>query len=188
METIKEICNDDLIEFNNIVQEYLPGTTKDELYKMYRNENSIFAGYYIEDKLIGVCFGDIWDDVYFSLIGIAIIHPYNKQSRGSKLLQYFENIVKNKNYEKISVGSASGYVEHFYLKNDYVLSSLKILTDNDKWKQRHNDLFPVSKVEKQKEYIKLVIENIIYEKTDKNKLCEYYEGFDCFYVFEKNIY
>jgi hypothetical protein len=187
MEDIKRICDYDFIEFNNIVQEYLPGTTEDELYKIYHNNSSISIGYYLEDKLIGVCFGDIWDDMYFSLIGIAIIHPYNKQGRGSKLLQYFENVVKTKIYSKISVGSADGYVEHFYIKNNYVLSSLKILTDNEEWKQKHNDLFPVSKMEKQGEYTKLVIENIVYGKIDKQKICKYYGGYDCFYVFEKNI-
>ncbi|MDR0475160.1 MAG: GNAT family N-acetyltransferase [Treponema sp.] len=188
MENIKEIFDNDLIEFNNIVQEYLPGTTKDELYEIYHKKNSVFVGYYLEEKLIGVCFGDIRDNMYFSLIGIAIIHPYNKQGRGSKLIQYFEKIVKTKKYNKISVGSADGYVEHFYIKNNYKLSSLKILTNNEEWEKRHNDLFPVSNVEKQGEYTKLVIENIIYEKPDKQEICKYYGGCDCFYVFEKNIF
>jgi hypothetical protein len=187
VENIKIINDNYIIEFNNIVQEYLPGTTKGELYEIYHNGSSIFVGYFIEDKLIGVCFGDIWDNIYYSLIGMAIINPYNKQGRGSRLLRYFERFVKNKNYNKIFVGSADGYVEYFYIKNNYKLSSLKILTNNEEWKKRHNDLFPVSKAEQQGEYIKLVIENIIYEKTDKQKICKYYGGCYCFYVFEKNI-
>ena len=187
MEEINEIKKAEFGTLNNIVQEYLPGTTENELYKMFTNENSVFIGYYMENKLVGVCFGETYNKDYFGIMGIAIIHPYIKQGRGSKLLNYFENIVKSKGHKNLSVGSADGYVEHFYLKNGFVLSSLKILTENDTWTKKENKLYPISKIEKQDIYTKLVIENICYETTDKDEVCKYYGGCDRFYVFEKKI-
>jgi GNAT superfamily N-acetyltransferase len=187
MENIKEIAPVDLEQFNSIVQEYLPGTSKDELYEMYHTHNSLFTGYYIENKLTGVCFGKSIDKDNFQLVGIAIIHPFNKQGRGGKLLKYFEDRVKIRGFTRISLGSADGYVEHFYLKNNFAVSSLKILTDNDEWKEKTSDTFPISRVETQGNYTKLVVENINYESTDKQEICKYYGGFTCFYIFEKNI-
>jgi len=187
MENIKEISVGDFISFNSIVQEYLLGTSEEELNKLYNDKNNVFIGYYLDNKLIGVCFGEIFDNENYSLVGIAITYPYNKQGRGSKLLKYFEDIVKIKGYKNITVGSADGYVEHFYIKNGYILLSLKILTDNDEWKKIENEIFPITKIETQGKYIKLVIENICYETTDKNYLCKYYNGCECFYVFKKMI-
>jgi GNAT superfamily N-acetyltransferase len=185
MEIIKEISNTDLCEYNSIVQEYLHGINKEELAKKY-NDN-IFVGYYLDSKIIGVCFGNNENKSDFILSGIAIIHPYNKQGRGGYLLKYFEDIVKSKGYKNITLGSGGGYVEHFYLKNGYKLQSLKILTDNDKWKEKEKYQFPITRIETQGRYKKLVIENIKYEGTDKQKICDFYCGCDCFYVFEKKL-
>jgi N-acetylglutamate synthase-like GNAT family acetyltransferase len=141
----------------------------------------------LEDKLIGVCFGGRRDKEHFGLAGIAIIYPYSKQGRGSILLKYFEDSVKLKGYKNISVGSGDGYVEHFYIKNGYTISSLKILTENNIWKEKKNDVYPISRIETQGIYTKLVIENIKYETTDKDEICTFYGGRDRFYIFEKNI-
>jgi len=186
MEIIKEISNTDFNEFNAIVQEYLPGTDEDELVRKYNN-NGIFTGYYLDSKIIGVCFGIGEDKSNFSLSGIAIVHPYNMQGRGGHLLKYFEAVVKSKGYKNISLGSGDGYVERFYLKNGYKLQSLKILTENDMWKEKKDHQFPITRIETQGQYTKLVIENIKYEDTDKRIICDFYCGSDCFYVFEKNL-
>lgn len=187
MDNIKEIPVDDLSKLIDIVQEYLPGTTEDELKSWYYNNHNLFAGYYLDDNLIGVCFGKQKGKTEIQLSGIAVIHPYNKQGRGSKLIKYFENVVKTTKYEKISLGSADGYVEHFYLKNGYKAMSLKILTDNDAWQNKTHAMYPVSRVETQEGCTKLVIEDIDYETADKKQICEFYNGCDCFYVFEKSI-
>jgi len=188
MEKINVVPSNDFVNFNNIVQEYLPGTSERELHKKFNSPNTVFTGYYLDEKLIGVCFGESTDTEHFTLIGIAIIHPHNKQGRGSKLLSYFESIVKSKGNKKISLGSAGDrYVESFYINNGYIVSSLKILTENETWKQKKNDLVPISKIETQGKYTKLVIENLLYDTTDKDNVCEFYAGCDCFYVFEKNI-
>lgn len=85
MEDIRKILTVDLDEFNRIVLEYLPGNDKNELLAMYNNPNNIFTGYYINNKLIGVCFGKGYDIENFGLTGIAITQPYNNRGRGSRL-------------------------------------------------------------------------------------------------------
>ena len=85
------------------------------------------------------------------------------------------------------MGSADGYVERFYIKNGYQPQSLKILTDNDKWKEREHPQFKITDVEEQGKYTKLVLGNMDYENMDKHGLCEFYGGHDCFFVFGKEI-
>ena len=68
--------------------------------------------------IIGVCFG--WasgEDA--SLQGIAVASHRAGRGIGSRLIRYFEDACRNHGCTRISVGSAEGYVEHFYLKNGY---------------------------------------------------------------------
>ena len=53
------------------------------------------------------------------LDGIAIVQPYNAVGRGGKLISLFEQCVSALGYKNISLGSADGYVERFYIKNGY---------------------------------------------------------------------
>jgi GNAT superfamily N-acetyltransferase len=54
------------------------------------------------------------------LQGIAIQSDYAGQGYGSQLLNRFEEQVRQRGGRMVSLGSAAGYVEHFYLKNGYV--------------------------------------------------------------------
>ena len=100
-----------------IAAEYLPGTTPQALEEMCKNFLNAVVGYYLDDTLVGVCYGMGVDDTHFSLDGITIVQPHNAQGWGGELLAFFERQVAALGYKKISLGSADGYVERFYLKN-----------------------------------------------------------------------
>ncbi|GHV41996.1 hypothetical protein FACS189490_10010 [Clostridia bacterium] len=186
MEIIKDVPETDFKEFNSIVQEYLPGTAYAELSEMYKNAESVFAGVYLDGRLIGVCFGE-GDMGGFGLVGIAVTDTYDKHGRGGQLLAYFESAVKAKGYTNVSVGSADGYVERFYMKNGYKIESLKVLTDNEDWKTKENPPLPISAVETQGKHTKIVFAGVNYETTDKDKLCAFFNGFERFYVLRKEL-
>lgn len=187
MEIVKIIPKADYATLESIAEEYL-GQDLAELKTMYDKYPAAFAGYYIDNALVGCCYGQGGSDGYFTLNGIAIVYPYHAQGRGSKLLAFFENCVYKLGYIRIDLGSADGYVERFYLKNGYTPIALKILVEGDGWKeQQQGYAFPVAEVQTQGEYTKLVLTVRDYAAMNKNEITEHYGGVESFFVFEKNL-
>jgi hypothetical protein len=188
VETVKVIPESDYEILRQIVDEYLPGTKLADLEKMCQQFPSAVVGYYIEDKMVGVCYGFEIDRENFTLDGIAIVQPYNALGRGGKLIALFEKCVSLLGYTNISLGSAGGYVERFYIKNGYVPVELKVYVECDKWKQKSkNYIFPVAYTQTEGERLKLVIMVTDYHAMNKTEITEYYNGRDSFFVFEKNL-
>ncbi len=134
MEACSNIKSKDYNSFIRIIEEYLPGNSENQIRKMYKKHKNTFVGYYLDETLIGICYGwprkeEAVKEHSFSIAGIAIIHPYNAQGRGAKLITYFEQKVIEMGYDTISVGSADGYVEKFYLKNGYIPTEYKVLRE-----------------------------------------------------------
>jgi GNAT superfamily N-acetyltransferase len=171
-----------------IVAEYLPGTGLGDLRKYYDTCPAVFLGYYINGMLEGVVYGFEVEPGHFSLDGIAMSWDYKGKGRGSRLIASFEKQVKALGCRKITLGSADGYVEHFYLKNGYTPVEMKILTLNPNWEAKSaNCLFPVAYTQTQGEYTKLVIPVSDYHGLDKTAFTEYYDGVDSFIIFKKEL-
>ncbi len=188
MEIVQGISQGDYSRAENIVREYLPDTEPEKLRAMYAEFSRAFLGYYIDGLLIGLCYGAPADAARFTLSGIAIMHPYNAQGRGAKLIGKFEEAAFSLGYARISLGSGDGYVERFYMKNGYTAVALKILTERGDWKEKANGYaFPVASVETQGEYTKLVISVTDYCAMNKRAIQDYYGGVHSFFVFEKAL-
>ncbi|MCL2287515.1 MAG: GNAT family N-acetyltransferase [Firmicutes bacterium] len=187
METVKTVPESDYELLEKIVEEYLGGT--ENIKAICRDYPATVAGYYIDDRLVGCAYGfpSPWgDDKCFSLDGIAIEWDYKAQGRGSKLLQFWEKCVYELGFSRVDVGSAGGYVEHFYLKNGYKPIELKILVEGDGWKEKQKGYaFPVAELQTQGEYNKLVIKAASCDEMDKDEVTGHYGGVESFYVFGK---
>ena len=188
METIKIIPESDYDALRQIVGEYLPGTKLTELDKMCERFPSAVVGYYIGDKMVGVCYGFEIDCENFMLDGIAIVQPHNAAGRGGKLISLFEERVSAMGYKNISLGSADGYVERFYIKNGYSPVELKIYVEGSEWEHKARDyIYPVAYTQQEGERTKLVIKVTDYCRMDKAEIAAYYNGADAFFVFEKSV-
>ena len=189
METVKVIPESDYGILENLVKEYLPGT--DDIKSICRNYPAAVVGYYLDSALIGCAYGfaSPWEgEKRFSLDGIAIAHPFNASGRGGKLLKFFERCVYDLSHRCIDLGSAGGYVERFYIKNGYTPIELKVLVEDDGWKEKQQGYaFPVAEIQTQGEYTKLVLAVNDYAAMDKDEITEYYGGVDSFFVFEKML-
>ena len=179
METVKIIPKSDYDVLKSIANEYLSDTN---IEKICKHHPTTIVGYYINDTLIGVCYGMEIDSENFMLDGIAIVCPYNAKGRGGKLISMFEKCVFALGYKKISLGSAGDYVERFYIKNGYTPIELKIYVDNDNLKDRK---YPIAYTQQEGERTKLVINVTDYCNMNKREIEEYYNGTDSFFVFEK---
>jgi GNAT superfamily N-acetyltransferase len=70
-------------------------------------------------RVIGVSYGSRASASEVVLQGIAVTAAWSGRGVGSRLLSAWEGCVASHGYDEVSVGSAEGYVEHFYAKNGY---------------------------------------------------------------------
>ncbi len=195
MEDIKVIPLSGYTQAVQLIDAYLPGNDKTFLHLMYQKYNQLFVGYYLDNALIGICFGYPFKEqrpeetTRMLLQGIAMIHPYNGAGRGGKLLRFFENQVKQQGEWIISLGSADGYVERFYLKNGYIPIALKIeINPSDYVKDYFNHVHCIMDIRKAEDSIGLYIQVDDYDSMDKVKLTQEYHGYGSFFIFEKPVY
>jgi hypothetical protein len=188
METVKIIPESGYEVLRQITNEYLPGTNLGSLDEMCKNFPSTIVGYYISDKMIGVCYGFEIDSENFMLDGIAVVQPYNAAGRGGELIALFEEEVSKLGYKNISLGSADGYVERFYIKNGYTPTELKIYVDYSGWEEKSaNYKYPVAYTQTEGKYTKLVIKVQDYYSMNQDEIREHYNGSSSFFVFEKRV-
>lgn len=112
--------------------------------------------------MIGVVFGwprnlDAPEDESFVIDGICIQEPFQKHGYGSLLLQAMEHACLLYGCPSISLGSAGGYVEHYYIKNGYEPICYKVyreqgiavekeytsIEDYEKYQRKNEDGFVV---------------------------------------------
>jgi N-acetylglutamate synthase-like GNAT family acetyltransferase len=115
---IKILPQKDIKEFWKLQTEYLDKWTLDHLKTEYSKFPDLYVGCYEEGKLIGIAHGFIKGDIII-LQGIAVKYDTWRKGIGTKILNFFEKQAKQTGKKIISVGSAEGFVEKFYLKNGY---------------------------------------------------------------------
>jgi len=104
------------------------------------------------------------------------------------LLAFFEAQIAALGYASISLGSADGYVERFYIKNGYTPVELKIYVSPDYDPALHaNAPHPVAYTQSEGERLKLVFTVDNYQEINKAALCNHYSGSDAFFVFVKKL-
>lgn len=117
---IRIVSNETEKQFYEIIEEYLPGSDV-EFVSEQRKKNPTGCLVAIDNnEVIGVVFG--WEsrnNHAFVINGIAVRYDYWRQGIGTKLLHHIEKSAETMGFAYISVGSAGGYVEDFYLKNGY---------------------------------------------------------------------
>lgn len=117
--------------FYQLVNEYLPDSDPARL----QEYNPLFPKAFLvmleNGKVIGVAFG--WhrklqfpEDDSFVLNGIAVRQDRQKHGYGKQLLQTFELAAKEYGASTVSLGSAGGYVEKFYIDCGYSPTEYKI--------------------------------------------------------------
>lgn len=116
-------------EFEQILQEYLPGSEWETVREKAENYPETCLVALKAGRVIGIAFG--WPRTValpqkeYCLDGIAVRFEFWRIGVGSMLLKAFEEGVQKYGYCKLSVGSAEGFVEKFYLKNGYVPKCFK---------------------------------------------------------------
>lgn len=114
-----------------LVEEYLPDSDPVQLKKYAKLYPNAFLVLLLGDEVIGVAFGwerklQVPEDDSFVLNGIAVRHDKQRNGYGKQLLQAFEQAAKEYGAPSVSLGSAGGYVEKFYIDCGYTPTEYKV--------------------------------------------------------------
>lgn len=117
-----------------LAAEYLPDSDRGKMKQRAGLYPKAFVALAAEGELAGVAFGwprelDVPGEKSFSLDGIAVREPYQRNGYGRLLLDAFLSAVKEYGYSVVSVGSAGGYVETFYIANGFIPTEYKIYAE-----------------------------------------------------------
>lgn len=113
--------------FYSIMCEYLPGSDTDTVKALEAMWPKAFVCCVKDGQVIGVAYG--WqrpDGISFCLDGIAIVAQFWHMGYGTALLSEFERAVRGYGAMRVSLGSAGGYVEDFYISCGYEPTEYKI--------------------------------------------------------------
>lgn len=118
-------------EFIGLAAEYLPGSSPEKMRERSKLFPEAFIALAHQGKVIGICFGwprglDVPEDRSFVLDGIAVTSDLQKNGYGKILLAAFEKAALGYGYSLVSVGSAGGYVEKFYMDCGFIPKEYKI--------------------------------------------------------------
>lgn len=117
-------------QFYDLAGDYLPGSSPEKMRKYADVFPELFIALMLGSEVVGVAFG--WhrkpehNDDSFVLDGIAVKHGYTRSGYGRQLLSAIEKAAKNYGAETVSVGSAGGYVEKFYIACGYTPKEYKV--------------------------------------------------------------
>ena len=106
----------------------------------YDDHPGLFVGAYDGGGVVGFCAGRARDGPSVELVGIAVDDSHTRRGIGSRLLDAFEDAVASLGHDRVSLGSAGGYVDEFYLANGYEPESILVRLHPDDVPEDHRDL------------------------------------------------
>lgn len=134
VKNITQLSGEHKEAFFALAEENLPGSSPDKMKKYSELFPAAFVTLVEDDTVVGVTFG--WlrsiehpDDDSFTLDGIAVRWGCQKKGYGKILLNAFEKAAADYGAPSVSVGSAGGYVERFYIDCGYIPKHYKIWID-----------------------------------------------------------
>lgn len=98
------------------------------------------AAYDAEDAVIGFALGRERSDVTAELAGIGVRDEYTRRGIGSDLVAAFEDAAADAGFGCVSLGSAGGYVDNFYLENGYEPESILVRKAPDESLEEYRNL------------------------------------------------
>ncbi len=116
---IKDLVETELDAFWKIQSKHLDAIPFDEIKKGYYDNSDLYICCYDTSEIRGIAYGSARGNLVI-LEGVAVVDKMLRKGLGSRLLICFEDKARRKGFGIVSVGSAEGYVEKFYIKNGYV--------------------------------------------------------------------
>jgi len=141
MVEVQMVRESDLPEFRCLHNAYVDRDASLETVRdWYQEHPELLIGAYDDGELAGHCLGLPRAEGEVELAGIAVEQSHQRQGIGSALLSAFEEQARSLQFQRISLGSAGGYVDEFYIENGYTPHSVLVRLDPDDVPQNYRDM------------------------------------------------
>lgn len=189
MVTVDALHEDDLPHARRLHNRFTASNVPTETVESWYDEApELFVAAYDDDELVGYCLGLVQANDRIELRGIGIQPAYRREGIGTTLVQAFEARVAERSVDRISVDSAGGYVDQFYVKNGYAPSSILVQLDPSEVPSDYDRLgFDVVEERHEDGVTRLYVD---VEKVDTGVITEVRAAFgdrDAIYIMEKEV-
>lgn len=190
MASICRLPESDLAEALDLHNQY---TAQDrrltEFRSQFQQTPSLFLGAYDEADLVGICLGWPTDPTTAELVGMGVAPDRRDRGIGSRLLERFETEAAALGITKVTLGSAGGDVDRFYMSQGYSPSSILVRVTSETLPSDFEDLGYDIAEERHLEdgSVKLYIPVENYEASDLTRIRERFGDDEAIYIMEKTI-
>lgn len=130
MVDIRPVDESELADFRRLHNTYVGRNESLETVRQWHREHpELLVGAYDDGQLVGHCLGIPRSGDEVELNGIAVDQSHRRQGIGTALLSAFEDLVASLGFQRVSLGSAGGYVDEFYVQNGYSPDSILVRLD-----------------------------------------------------------
>jgi predicted N-acetyltransferase YhbS len=138
-------------------------------------------------EVVGVCFAEVpHEGEGVVLDGLAVDGDRTRERLGSRLLAAFEERVGAAGFRRVSLGSAEGYVEQFYLQNGYIPVEFQVTTTEEE--PPLDDALEVMRFRETDDALVLnVASENGYTQAEKERIRELTSAHEVIFIFEKRL-
>jgi GNAT superfamily N-acetyltransferase len=160
---------------------------RETLRSWYDARPGLFRGAYDRGDLVGFALGRHREGDTAELVGIAVEDAYTRQGVGSRLLASFEDAADALGFERVSLGSAGGYVDEFYLANGYEPESVLVRTSPGDLPENYRDRFDVLRERDDDGTRKVYVAADGYDPGQVEAVREAFDDPEAVYIMEKDL-
>ena len=132
MVEIRTVERSDLPAVRRLHNRYVDRDESLEAVREWHDEHSdLLVGAYDDGELVGHALGRPHAANEVELAGLSVVESHRRQGIGSALLDAFEERAAGAGFERVTLGSAGGYVDDFYAENGYEPESVLVRFDVD---------------------------------------------------------
>lgn len=159
----------------------------DVLRSWYDTHPELFRVAHDGATLVGFALGRARTESSVELAGIAVNDAYTRRGIGSRLLAAFEGDAAGLGFERVSAGSAGGYVDEFYRENGYAPESILVRTTRADRPADYQNRFDVLREREEDGSWKVYVEPDGYDPTRIAAVREYFDDPEAIYIVEKYL-
>lgn len=189
MVSIRSIPEADLREALELHNQFTAqNRSVDEFRRESQATPSLFIGAYDTESLVGICLGWPTEPAVVHLVGIGVAPDRRGKGIGSRLLEQFERNAKALDMERITVGSAGGYVDRFYVNHGYSPSKILVRGAPESLPPQYRDLgYEVAEERTEDGILKLYLSVEQFDSEELQTVRETFRDEEAIYIMEKTL-
>jgi predicted N-acetyltransferase YhbS len=129
---VRTVPEADLAAFHRLHDEYVDRDASLATVRAWHDEHpDLLVGAYRDGELVGHAIGRPWEGDVVQLAAIAVVPELRAEGVGTALLEAFHDRARAAGFDRVTLGSAGGYVDEFYHDNGYEATQVLVMFADD---------------------------------------------------------